>query len=601
MGVAVQTYYIDTETHLIAPGRLAPPPVCVQVAQDDAAPTIVLANDPDIVPLLKRVLSGRVVGHNVAYDLAVLCNRFPELWAATWQAYDEGRVCDTMLAAQLFDIACGKLGRSYSLADLSWQFCEHKLDKGEDTYRLRYAELEHLPLWAWPREAVRYALDDVEATRRVWLALSHNGQREIATLAHQARAYWALHLASCWGLRCDPQAVDRLRREIEQGQAQYHDTLLAHGVLRADGTRNDALVRDRAKAAGVTRATAKGKISINAEALREVRDPVLQALLAYQGWGKLQSTYLPVVERGCKEPIHPRYTLVESGRTGCRNPNVQNLPRGGHVRECFAARKGYVLIAADYHVAELVCLAQVLLTWVGPDSALARAIWSGKDLHVLTASHILKRSYDDTMAAIANGEAAAVEARQLAKAANFGIPGGLGAEKLQRLIKNYGLDVSIDEARKLKTDWLQLYPEMNLYFANIGTCTKTSDWRNYHPLTGYVRGGLSFCDGANHLFQHLAAFGAKSACYSVQRACFAPSGPLSGCRLVAFVHDELIIEAPEAKVDEAGSELVALMEAEFLLACPDVPVKAEAVAMRHWHKKAKPVYRDGKLCVWEAP
>jgi DNA polymerase-1 len=598
-GVAVQTYYIDTETHLIAPGRLAPQLVCVQVAQDDAPPAIVLASDRDLPALLRRVLAHRVVGHNIAFDLAVLCNRFPELWSHVWRAYDEDRVGDTLYAAQLLDVALGKLGNKYSLKDIAKRFASMDLEKGEDTYRLRYAELERTPIHAWPKDAVQYALLDVEATRKVWLELSEGNVRQIPTLSHQCRAYWALHLASCWGMRCDPAAVQALRQEIEQGQAKHYDKLVTAGVLRANGTRDDNVVRERAKAAGVTRKTAGGKVSVNAEALREVKDEVLQSLLVYQGWGKLHSTYLPVVERGTREPIQARYTLVESGRTGCRNPNIQNLPRNGHVRECFAARPGFVYVAADYHVAELVCLAQVLLKWVSPSSEMANALLTGKDLHVVTAANILKCSYEYAMQAIENGDPKATEARQLAKANNFGIPGGLGANRLARLIRNYGLDVTEREAADLRQKWLKLYPEMETYFQQIGTATIGDDWRCHHPLTGYIRGGLSYCDGANHLFQHLAAYGGKSACYAVQRACFQPSGKLAGCRLVAFVHDELIIEAPEDKCHEAADELVAIMEREFAKACPDVPVHAEAVAMRQWAKKAKPVYRDGRLVPWE--
>ena len=595
----MHTYYIDTETHLIYAGRLAPPLVCVQIAHDDAPPAIFLASDPELPALLVCALQHRVVGHNIAYDLAVLCNRFPSLWPHVWLAYDDGRVGDTLYAAQLFDIAHGKLGKKYSLKDLAKIYAGMDLSKGDDSWQLRYHTLEAVPVARWPKEAVQYALLDVEATRKVWLELSHNGQKEIPTLAHQCRAYWALHLASCWGMRCDPQAVERLRREIDEGQAKYRDKLRAAGLLRADGTRDDAAVRKRAEAAGVGKKTAGGKVSINAEALQDCKDELLQALLAYQGWGKLRSTYLPVVERGTREPIQARYTLVESGRTGCRSPNVQNLPRSGHVRECFAPRPGYVYVAADYHVAELVCLAQVLLTWVSPTSEMAKALLAGRDLHVVTAANILKRSYDETMDAIKAGDPKAVEARQLAKSNNFGIPGGLGANKLARLIRGYGLEVTTNEATDLREKWLTLYPEMATYFKQIGLATVGDSWRCFHPLTGYVRGGLSYCDGANHLFQHLAAYGGKSACYAVQRACFQPSGKLAGCRLVAFVHDELIIEAPEAKCHEAAEELVAIMEREFAKACPDVPVHAEAVAMRSWAKKAKPVYRDGRLVPWE--
>ena len=84
--------YLDTETHLISPGNLAPKLVSVQIAEDGCDVEIYVASDPRTHDAVARALQGfRVIGHNVAFDLAVLANAFPDLMPEVWRAYDEGR------------------------------------------------------------------------------------------------------------------------------------------------------------------------------------------------------------------------------------------------------------------------------------------------------------------------------------------------------------------------------------------------------------------------------------------------------------------------------------------------------------------------------
>lgn len=604
--------YIDTETHKIAPGALAPKLVCVQIAEGGGEVTIHLASDPATHDVVAKALQGfRIIGHNIAFDLAVLAREYPDLEPEVWRAYDEGRVCDTMIAAQLFDIAAGGLHRkrgSYSLASLALRHCKMELEKGDDSWQLRYSELENTPLEQWPEGARKYALLDVEATRRVWLVLGYNdslddGLTKIPTFEVQVRAAWALHVASVWGMQCDVLQVGLLMRDICSVQDKLRKRLVEAGMLRKDGTRDDNAVRERALACGSTKKTPGGKVSISATALQDVDDDVLRELASYQNAGKLRSTYLPVVQRGTREPIHARYGLVESGRTSCSNPNLQNLPRNGGVRECFVPRKGNVFVAADYSVIELVCLAQVLVSNYGVEnSQMAQAIISGQDLHIVTAASILDLTYEETLKRYKAGDAHVKATRQLAKGLSFGIPGGLGAEKLRQLLRGYGHDVTVERARELKELWLERFPEMRLYFRTLSalsTAFPDGEMRWKHQITGFMRGGLDYCSAANHQFQHLAAYGAKMAVYTVQRACCVQEGPLKGCRLVAFVHDELVLEVPEARCDDAAKELVDLMITQFSVATPDVPVKAEAVAMRRWCKDAKPQYDEaGKLVPW---
>ena len=122
-----------------------------------------------------------------------------------------------------------------------------------------------------------------------------------------------------------------------------------------------------------------------------------------------------------------------------------------------------------------------------------------------------------------------------------------------------------------------------------------------HPRTGFVRGGVGYCDGANHFFQHLTAMGMKRALCRVTRECYDPTlrSPLFGCRVVACIHDELLLEAPEEVSSLAARRLSAVMVEEMKVFLPDVPVSAESALMRRWRKAAEPVEKDGRLIPWE--
>jgi len=122
---------------------------------------------------------------------------------------------------------------------------------------------------------------------------------------------------------------------------------------------------------------------------------------------------------------------------------------------------------------------------------------------------------------------------------------------------------------------------------------------------------VGYCDGCNSYFQGLAADGAKAAMWRIAQECYlgfgdawprdgrAPS-PLFGARVVAFIHDEFLLEVrDDANAGAAGDRLAEVMVAGMKRYIPDVPIKAEPVLMGRWLKGAKTT-RDatGKLIPW---
>lgn len=603
------TYAYDTETWLIAPGRLAPRLVCL--SWSSGTRTALLDRESGIRWFRERLEAGdTLVGHNVAFDAAVMVQADPELMPLVWQAYDEGRILCTKLADQLRHIAKGwyriepRSGKrpGFSLAALSERYLGEELSgkAGPDVWRLRYHELDGVPLDQWPEEATRYARQDAETTYRVWSRLVAEGLA--ADLVPQARYAWSLHLVSAWGLRTDPVAVAALRERVEGTISAARAQLIEAKLLRENGSKDVAQVRARVVRALGDDApkTARGAVSTSRDVLLSTGDPDLELLASIGADEKLLSTYVPVLEEGTRAPLMPSYGLAESGRTTCRRPNVQNQPRGGGVRECYVPRDGYVFVGCDYHVAELCSLAQVCLDKFGA-SRMADVLNQGRDLHVDTAAMLLGISYEQAEERRANGDKAVKQARQLSKALNFGLPGGLGASTFVDFARaTYGVELTEARAKELKSQWLAQYPEMARYFDEIGSAGGLQGrFTARQHRSGRLRGGVGFCDGANTYFQGLTADGAKAAVYEAVKATYTLGDPLFGSRVVAFVHDEIILEAPAAQAPQAADRLSQVMVDQMMRYTPDVQSRATPHIMERWYKDAEPAFdQDGVLIPW---
>ena len=115
--------------------------------------------------------------------------------------------------------------------------------------------------------------------------------------------------------------------------------------------------------------------------------PLIEAYCGYTELTKLRTFFVNL-----KEPIiHPRYRVfVRTGRTSCSSPNIQQLPRGSHVREVVIASPGCLLLIIDFSAIELVTLAAVCFDGFVLAAALlaARRPWQGVALAVASMAWI---------------------------------------------------------------------------------------------------------------------------------------------------------------------------------------------------------------------
>ena len=340
-------YFWDTETALIQPGLLAPPLTCLtecyplhEAQNKDRAR---LLDHREAVARIRYILMATksvLVGQNVAYDFGVMAAEDPSLLPLIFQAYAEDRVTDTMIRQQLADIADGKFRgyadskgvwrkRDYSLAALSSRLLGQTLEK--DEWRLRYGEFRGVPIETWPEGAREYPRRDAEATRDVYLAQEAQwGAVILADQYRQARAAWALHLASAWGLHTDHTAVAALEAATVAARNQVLATLQAAGLVRANGTRDTKLAKKQMLAAMGEdhRKTATGDVCLDADSCEASEDPLLEAYAEYSTLDKVLSNDIPMLYGGVTVPIQTRYGLADTGRTTSSKPNIQNVGKG---------------------------------------------------------------------------------------------------------------------------------------------------------------------------------------------------------------------------------------------------------------------------------
>jgi DNA polymerase I-like protein with 3'-5' exonuclease and polymerase domains len=575
---------IDLETFSFGPGNMAPRIVSVGSLGSDGNCLVELPT----VRVLRRLLRSpaTLVGLFIAYDMLCAVNQFPELLPLVAIRYGNGTLVDLGMLHAVRSLALRGNPEELSLLKLHPLHCptsEVVLDKSEDSWRLRYAELSETPIQQWPVKALQYAKDDVRATHEVGLELRKKLPDSLwDEAARQSRHSFWLHAMSSWGMRLDQERVKQLLAKLDLQQEETVDRLKLQGLLSVTkkGTIHRHLKRAQELVEGLCPEidrTPTGKPKLDAVTLEKFQ---LEELKDYQRYSELEKkiALLRSWSRLGDNPLHPRFSLKSTGRTGS-SPNVQNLPREGGFRECFVPRPGNVLLAADYASLELHTLAQACLDLLGR-SKLAESLNKGVDLHLQVAAQILSRPAEELDLA----DPEVKKARQVAKDLNYGLPGGMGVERLAK-----SLGASFRRAAELKKAWHRAWPEMEEYFTVVRKAIDPSGSYSVRQLrTSRIRAGCSYTAACNTYFQGLAADGAKEAGWLLFRACYDRTfedWQMPYARTYNFVHDEFLVECPAELAEGYAPMLSQIMAVGMNQFVPDVPVSLpETKIMERWSK-----------------
>lgn len=321
---------------------------------------------------------------------------------------------------------------------------------------------------------------------------------------------------------------------------------------------------------------ASGSFQTGADVLEQLAEEheLPAKILEWRGFAKLKSTYtnalLSLMDKN--QRVHTTFsqTVVNTGRLASSNPNLQNIPirteEGRQIRQCFVARPGHKLIAADYSQVELRLLAAV-----ADVKALKEAFHHGVDIHASTASRVFGVPLSEVDANL----------RRHAKAINFGIVYGISQYGLAKQI-----DTTPDVAKRYIDSYFAAMPEIKDYME------KTIEFarKNGYVLTPFGR--KCTIAGINDQNKRLVSFAERAAINAPIQGGAADIIKLAmrriarllkeggfATKMVLQVHDELIFESPEAEVETAQQLIKQAMESVVNF---DIPFIAEVGVGNNW-------------------
>jgi DNA polymerase I len=518
-----------------------------------------------------RLLDGLdVVAHNAQFELKHLEHASVEL----------GDVHCTMQAARLLLDA-----RRLSLAEAAADYLGVALDKLEQTSDWGATNLT--------KSQLEYAAADAVAAFRL-------GQTMLPALGVQRGAYGvqmaavpAVARMELRGSRLDAVAHARLIAILEQrrivtecryceacqecGHAEFtHGTPSTPAQKEAVLTAllsSDELMRWR-------RTKKSGALSTErAELLRAAHYPPIQALVELSRIDKLLSSFGPTLT-ALASPVtgrihaHYRVAGTDTGRVSCSGPNLQTIPRspadpGDPVdfRALFVPEPGCVLVCADYALMELRAAAHI-----SGDHVMTRVFEEGQDFHTVTAARMTGKPIS----------AVTREERKGAKAVNFGAIFGIGpAALVQTAWKAYHLVLDVHEAKRWLEAFAQSFPTFaRRRVANHARCAAARHivigkdaargMGRFFPFSQLPPGANGYTHCCNFPVQGACADAAMMALSLADDRLFA-AGIEGG--IVAWVHDEIVVEVCVEQADEAAEILKQAMIDGFAETFPGAPLK----------------------------
>ena len=540
--------------------------VCVEFSEgNDGRAALFLANRLDCYnEFLRSFFSGDV--KKITHDCKPLMGRLLEEGLST-----DGLVFDTAVAAYLLSPTDG----SYDLEKLSVSYFNFETAKAA-VYQApdAFGPLADIaaPMGAWiSHTALVEALYEEQSKKLRELGMDALF-RDIdlplcAVLARMEQA----------GFLVDQKALREFGEVLTDGIAREQDAIftLAGETFNINSTQQlGHILFDKLGLPPVKKT--KTGYSTNAEVLEKLRPQheIIGHILEFRQLSKLNSTYVEGLGKVIAPDgrIHTSFqnTVTATGRLSSTEPNLQNIPvrtpLGAEMRKMFTAGTGNVLVDADYSQIELRLLAHM-----SGDSEMITAFNTGVDIHTVTASQVFGVTPDSVTP----------DMRRAAKAVNFGIVYGISAFSLSE-----DIHVTVAQAKEYMEKYFAHYSGIRAYMSRVvaegrenGYVSTMYGRRRWLPeLKSSNFNTRSFGErvALNMPIQGTAADIIKLAMLRVDKALRAEK---LRARLVLQVHDELIVECPEAEAKTVQALLTREMEGAAALT---VPLTADAKIGRTW-------------------
>ena len=551
----------------IEPGRAAYVPLAHNYADapEQLALDEVLAK---LRPWLEDPAKAKV-GQNIKYDLHVFANA-----GITVQGY----LHDTML--QSYVLEAHKPHGLESLADrhLGRKGLSYEDVCGKGANQIAFAQVD-------VARAATYSGEDSEMTlqvhQKLWPELETDARLRYVYEQIEMPVSIVLERVERHGVLIDAAVLARQSHELGERllalEREAYD--LAGQPFNMGSPKQIGDILFNKLGLPVKKKTATGAPSTDEEVLQVLAAdyPLPAKILEHRSLAKLKGTYtdkLPLMVNPATGRVHTNYAqaVAVTGRLSSNDPNLQNIPvrtpEGRRVREAFIAPAGHVLMSADYSQIELRIMAHI-----SEDPALLHAFAEGIDVHRATASEVFNVPVPEVSS----------EQRRYAKVINFGLIYGMGA---------FGLANNLGIEQKAAKDYI------DRYFARFaGVKRYMDDTRAGAAQRGYVEtlfgrriylpeilGGSgprkagAERQAINAPMQGTAADLIKLAMLAVQKAL---DDEGRATRMVMQVHDELVLEVPEAELPWAREAIPRLMAGVAQL---KVPLLAEVGVGPNWEQ-----------------
>ncbi len=507
------------------------------------------------------------LGQNLKYDAHILANHGIALAGIAEDTLLESYILESDKSHDMDSLASRHLGiKTLTYAEVC----------GKGAKQIGFGEVELA-------RATEYAAEDADITLRLHHALA----AQLAAEPRLAALYRDVELPTARvlfemernGVLIDDfllaQHSEELGRRLHELELQAHE--LAGQPFNLGSPKQLGEILFTKLGLPVVKKTATGQPSTDEDVLSQLAEdyPLPKLLLEHRSLAKLKNTYtdkLPQMVNPRTGRVHTSFSqaVAVTGRLASSEPNLQNIPirtpEGRRIRAAFIAPAGHRIVSADYSQIELRIMAHL-----SGDAGLTGAFASGEDVHRATAGEI----FGVTPLEVTS------EQRRYAKVINFGLIYGMSAHGLA---KNLGIERAA--AANYIDRYFARYPGVAAYMERTRLEAKQKGYvetvfgRRLHlpDIRAQQVGRRQAAERAaiNAPMQGTAADLIKKAMIAVS-AWLKASGVQS--RLILQVHDELVLEVPDAEVALIREQLPRLMAGVAQLS---VPLLAEVGVGANW-------------------
>lgn len=439
-----------------------------------------------------------------------------------------------------------------SLKELSQKYLNISMDK----------TMQHSDNWKQvtiTKEHIKYAKEDVRCTRELYYKLIAELKKKefINVYRREINALPAIVMLNNNGIKMDFEGwntkLDEDRKACKKLEYKIRKELNNHNLNL--NSPKQLLSSIRNLGINIT-STSDDELAKYAE-----QYSVIKKIRKYRKFQTKIKTYGEKLKKYIDDDgrIRADWNLIGAitGRMSCSKPPLQGMPSSS--REFFIAENGYKLVGGDYSQVELRVLANI-----SKDYNLNKYFKEDVDLHYGTASLIFKKDINEI----------SKQERQVAKSLNFGIVYGITSYGIANNLTKSGIKVTQEEAEEYRLCFLKSYPKVKELQDKFlkAKAIRTMGGRRWETKD------LTLTQRLNMPIQGSAAEGLKEALALL----ITRIRPL--WKLVAVVHDEIVLEVPEKEVEEAKEVLCKSMVEGMKKIVPNVTIKVESFIGDNWCK-----------------